>query len=379
MQQRQDRDIEYFEALADRLVRGTITSEQRQELDQWYMEYAGQDAHISTELAENEKAHEKILLERIKRHIVVEHKSSKPRNIVMWTAVAAACLFLVVFGAKYLNNTEISGVESNSQLASVGDMAPGHPGAVLHLSNGSTIVLDSIADGTLVDQNGIRIIKENGQVKYIGTSDKVVYNDIVTQRGRQWKMTLPDGSEVWLNAESSLHFPVSFKGQKERIVQLTGEAYFKVAHNASQPFKVVVGNTVIEDIGTSFNVNAYQDEPNIVTTLVEGIVKVDDIKLKPGQQASKGEDGDIKLRVVNTDDYTAWITGQLSLENVSVKELMRQLSRWYDVDIQYKGDVSDIRLGGLIDRKVYLSDIISVLNAYGIHLKLMDNTLIVSP
>ncbi|SEA40721.1 FecR protein [Arachidicoccus rhizosphaerae] len=380
MEQGQHKDVAYFEQLADRLLKGTITPEQRQQLDQWYMEHVGADAQIPSVYVHSEKEHEQVLLEKLKNRLVVPSgKSARHRPLFLWTATAAACLLLALLVTEIFKPANISKTENKSRLTALGDLAPGHAGAVLHLSNGSTLVLDSIEDGTLINQDGIQIVKENGQLKYIGTSDKVVYNDIVTQRGRQWKMTLPDGTEVWLNAQSSLHYPISFKGQKERIVQLTGEAYFKVAHNAMQPFKVLAGKTVIEDIGTAFNVNAYQDEPGIVTTLVEGVVKVDDILLKPGQQASQGSDGQIKLQMVNTSDYTAWVNGQLSLDNVTVKELMRQLSRWYDVDIIYKGDVSNIRLGGLIDKKVYLSDIISVLNAYGIHLKLVDNTLIVSP
>ena len=373
-------NIEYYEKLADRLLSGNITSEEERELEQWYEKVSAEDYTISADHAQSSVMHEEFLLEKIRvRGNIVKKRFTIKLRAIIWTGAAAAAILILVGVSTWLFRQTAVKPEVIQKEAQVTDIAPGHNGAVLHLSNGTKVVLDSLKDGMVVEQGGVKIIKENGQLKYVGTSDKIVYNDIITERGRQWKMVLPDGTEVWLNAASKLHYPVSFEGQKERIVYLTGEAYFKVAHDAAQPFKVIAGKQVIEDIGTAFNVNAYGDESKVVTTLVEGIVKVDNVQLKPGQQATVTQDGQIDIQQVNTKYFTAWVNGQLSLDNVTVKELMLQLSRWYDVDIVYKGAVPDIRLGGLIDRNVYLSDIISVLNAYGVHLNLMDKKLIISP
>jgi ferric-dicitrate binding protein FerR (iron transport regulator) len=382
MHQKGDRHIDYYEELADRLLKGTITPEQKAELDLWYMHHTVENVKVPRNYAQSEADHEQLLFEQISKRLGIEehhnHIATR-RKFILWSSAAAAVLLIFIAAGWWMKSASINPGIQDANIAMVADIAPGHEGAVLQLSNGKKVILDSLRDGMVVQQGGIKVVKENGQLKYIGVSDELVYNDIVTDRGRQWKMVLPDGTQVWLNAASSLHFPVSFKGQKERIVQLTGEAYFKVAHNSAQPFKVIAGNKVIEDIGTEFNVNAYGDESSVVTTLVEGIVKVDHVQLKPGQQASIDRNGKLQIREVNPQDYIAWVTGQLSLDNVSVKELMRQLSRWYDVDVVYQGKVPDIRLGGLIDRKVFLSDIITVLNVYGVHLKLVGKSLIVSP
>lgn len=373
-------DNEYYERLADRLLKGTITPEEKRELEHWYMHSPSRDIKVPADYAESEEAHEQVLLKKIREHISKEEQRvSLRRRVVLWTSAAAAILLMGLIGTWALKRMTAVVSEGTDKITQVKDIAPGRDGAVLKLSNGMLVVLDSLKDGMVVQQGDVKIIKENGQLKYAGTSDKIVYNDIVTDRGRQWKMVLPDGTKVWLNAASSLHYPISFKGQKERVVKLSGEAYFEVAHNAAQPFKVLAGNRVIQDIGTAFNVNAYSDEPNVVTTLVEGIVKVDDVQLTPGQQATATQSGKINIKEVNTKDFIAWVSGQLSLDNVTVKQLMLQLSRWYDVDVVYKGAVPNIRLGGLIDRNVYLSDIISVLNAYGVHLKLINKTLVISP
>lgn len=374
--------IDYYQELASGWLKGTLTPEKQAELDQWYLENQQDPIEVPASVAASEDIHAHQLWKKIWKKIKADQAPlivPLRRRMYRWTAAAAAVVLMalsVYWGYKAFRPV------SAPDLAVMGkslDIAPGRSGAVLHLSNGISVVLDSLQDGMVVQQGAVKIVKENGELKYIGKSKEVIYNDIVTNRGRQWKMLLPDGTEVWLNAASSLHFPVSFEGQKQRIVELKGEAYFKVAHNAAQPFKVIAGNQVIEDIGTAFNVNAYADESSVMTTLVEGIVKVNNVQLRPGQQARLNAAGTLEIKEVNTREITAWVNGQISLENVTVRELMRQLSRWYDVDIVYEGTVPNIRLGGMIDRKVYLSDIISVLNAYGIDLKLQGRTIVVSP
>ena len=377
-----DHNIAYFEALANKWLQGEISPEQKEELEHWFVENQDKDVTIPAEFALDERQHEKALLEKIYRQMpsgTPHHKQNKHKHLVVSRWVAAAAVLVFIISITWYIKTLPDLQPIPDAMTKVHDIAPGHSGAVLHLSDGSQVVLDNLKDGTVFQQEGVKIIKENGQLKYMGSADKVVYNDIVTDRGRQWKATLPDGTKVWLNASSSLHYPITFEGQAQRMVTLSGEAFFEVAHNARQPFQIKVGKTLIEDIGTSFNVNAYPDETGVVTTLVEGLVEVDKVPLKPGQQAIVTQDGGIKIKEVNTDDFTAWVKGQISLDNVSIRELMRQLSRWYDVDVVYNGKIPDIRLGGIIDRNVYITTIIKALNAYGVNVKVKGKSLVVSP
>ena len=167
------------------------------------------------------------------------------------------------------------------------DIQPGHNGAVLHLSNGQTIILDSAQDGTLARQGTIKVVKENGALKYVGKADELIYNEITTAVGRQWQLTLSDNTKVYLNSTSSIRYPLQFTGPV-REVEITGEVYFEVAHNPRQPFRVKVGNQLIEDLGTAFNVNAYQEEPVTKTTLFQGLIRVTNggssLMVLPGQE-----------------------------------------------------------------------------------------------
>jgi ferric-dicitrate binding protein FerR (iron transport regulator) len=437
-------DQAYYQKLAGKLRDGSITPEERKMLDQWYDNFhqqvditgafdqdrlvkgdratglnkeqnrgqvksqrqsAGTDKEstdnelvirLPPELAVSEAAHSAKLragidkkikrAARIKKRSEGEDKASRKSNTRSVTirrgVTAAAAVLLLMAGLWFLRPMLRSSSKSVNVTASLQHHAtPGHTGAVLRLSGGKTIVLDSLKDGVVLQQGDVKIVKENGSLKYLGKSNKTVYNDVVTDKGRQWHMYLPDGSQVWLNAGSSLHFPVCFKGQKERIVTLTGEAFFKVVHNDAQPFKVIAGTQVIEDIGTSFNVNAYEDEAQVRTTLVEGALKVNKVDLRPGWQASSGQNGQIQTRQVNTDEITAWINGQLSLNNVSVEEIMKQLSRWYNVTVVYEGAVPrrNLRLGGLLDKNASLEDIVKSLRDFNIDVRLQNQQLVVGP
>ncbi|UAY54185.1 FecR family protein [Arachidicoccus terrestris] len=375
-----NRSIRYYQNLAGRLFDGTITPEERAELESWYNSNQDLDIELPENIAASEDAHADKLMVAIQSQIRLENKPKGTKgSLFIWLSIAA--IVIVIIGAFWFLDT---GVRQNAsqkaqKIAENTNIVPGHTGAELRLANGKTIILDSLKDGVVLQEGDVKIVKENGQLKYIGSADQPVYNDVVTDRGRQWQMFLPDGTEVWLNAGSKLHFPISFKGQKQRVVELTGEAYFKVVHNTAQPFKVIAGNQIIEDIGTAFNVTAYEDDHNVKTTLIEGALKVNETLLQPGQQASTDRGGHLKLKQVDTDEITAWMNGQFSLDNVSFEEVMKQLSRWYDVDIQYDGQIPEIRLGGMLDKRSNLSDIIKSLNEYGVHIRLNAKTLIVSP
>lgn len=290
-----------------------------------------------------------------------------------WVA-AAAILLLIVSSVFLLTNQKEKNiaVAKNTQPQQQNDRLPGGDRAVLILADGSSIVLDSAGNGMLAQQGTTKIIKkEDGQLLYnsSGTAtDAVAYNLLQTPRGGQYKITLPDGSKVWLNAASSLKYPVVFGG-KERKVEITGEAYFEIAKDALRPFKVQLNQMEVEVLGTHFNINSYTDEETVRTTLLEGRVKVTTASenkfLQPGQQAQLKPSGSMKIvNDVNLEETVAWKDGNFQFENSDIKSVMRQLARWYDVEVSYQGNISKHFIGG-ISRNVKLSQVLSMLQQTG--------------
>ncbi|NSL87342.1 FecR family protein [Chitinophaga sp. Mgbs1] len=241
-------------------------------------------------------------------------------------------------------------------------LAPGSSKAVLILADNSAISLDSSNSGALATQGGAQIVNSNGALTYKGGDDHtpLTYNTVATPHGGQYQLTLADGSRVWLNAASSIRFPAAFKGS-ERKVEITGEVYFEIAKNAAMPFLVKVkaaGNKAadIAVLGTSFNVMAYQDEQSIRTTLVDGAVKLSTPQaqtlLKPGFQASLTDaGGDFEVSSADIEQTLAWKEGRFRFRNTNIRAIMRQLARWYDIDVVYEGNLSDVDLTGVISRR----------------------------
>lgn len=251
-------------------------------------------------------------------------------------------------------------------------MLPGRNGAVLKLGNGKTILLDSVSNGVFLSQGNAKIKKLNGQIIFDASklhSDPVTNNTISTPAGRQFAVVLSDGSKVWLNASSSIRFPTIFVGN-QRKVAITGEAYFEVAHNASAPFIVAVNDKAeVVVLGTDFNVNAYDNELVPRATLLDGKIKINcpggSNVLMPGQQASLNKDGSIHISGhVDTEEVIAWKNGMFQFESATLDAIMRQLARWYDVEIEYKGATSK-HFGGTISRNVNLSQVLKMLELTG--------------
>jgi ferric-dicitrate binding protein FerR (iron transport regulator) len=259
--------------------------------------------------------------------------------------------------------------------------------AVLTLADGTKIELDSSGNGTIALQGNVRITKQsNGEISYAGSAaNEVSYNTLNVPRGSTpLGLTLSDGSQVWLNVGSSLTYPTAFTG-KERKVKITGEAYFEVAHNASMPFIVQHDDVTVSVLGTHFNVNTYEDETAERITLLEGSVRVSKNKmsqiLNPGQQASIANESAIKvLDDVNMDEVMAWKNGKFRFgENTDIGTIMRQISRWYNVDIEYEGRVNQ-RFWGSISKDVNVSKVLKILEATGgVKFKVEGNKIIVMP
>lgn len=249
------------------------------------------------------------------------------------------------------------------------EIAPGKEGAILTLDDGSQLVLDSLRNGKIANQHGTQLILDNGQLTYspaAKANGELVYNTITTPRGRQFRVTLPDGSLIWLNAGSSVRYPASFP-EHERKVFVTGEVYFEVARDAGAPFLVNINNKAdIEVLGTSFNINAYENEEHITATLLTGSLRIRkegrERILKPGEQASLLKD----IRVVKDADLEkviAWKDGFFDFSGVDLEHAMRQIARWYEVEVVYEGKVPDVRFYGRISRDISLNGLIRGLSS----------------
>jgi len=315
------------------------------------------------------------LLKAIHERVKVKDIKRKTRVFsIKRIAVAASILGIIILSTFLLLTINRSGQVTKAETSDhkfKDDVAPGGNKATLTLADGSMIVLDDAKNGTLTQQGASKVIKLDGKVLYDPASErtkKVVYNTIATPKGGQYQLELPDGSLVWLNASSSIHFPTSFT-EKERKVEITGEAYFEVAKDASKPFIVAVNSSEVQVLGTHFNVNAYNDEEEVRTTLLEGSVKFVDGNntslLQPGQQSQLTKNGSVKVvSNVDVDEVMAWKNGLFSFENAGIETIMRQLSRWYDVGIEYKGKTDDIFVAEM-SRNIKLSDALKALELTG--------------
>jgi transmembrane sensor len=321
---------------------------------------------------------------------LIEHRS--PQRLY-W--MAAAVILLVAGAALFfnLNKTKQNIAQLPVEQRYHNDVAPGGDKAILELADGSKIVLDNASNGELAKQGDTKVIKlNNGQLAYhLGQSGTapVSYNTISTPRGGQYQVVLPDGTKIWLNALSSLRFPTAFTGT-ERKVELNGEAYFQIAKNVSAPFKVVSTSAgqaplELEVLGTEFDLMAYADEDRQKVTLVSGAVKAStgakQLTLQPNQQAFLDTRSNALHLIdsVNVDEITAWKNGKFQFYDASIESLMRQASRWYDVDVSYEGKI-DQPFRGTIPRRVNLSTFLKILEATGwVHFRIDDKHVTVAP
>ena len=316
----------------------------------------------------------------------------RPRWI-RWAAAAAVTLLVVGAGAAWLIHHQHTINSTNLPLAARynSNALPGGAKATLELSDGSVVVLDSAAKGELARQGEALVHKDDGALLYEATGKQataITYNRITTPRGGEYEVKLPDGTHVWLNAASSLRYPTTFSG-KERAVELTGEAYFEVAAISNQPFRVTVADAhqapmKIDVLGTGFNIKAYADEPTRTATLVNGKISVangtEQTILAPLQQARINENSSrITVLKPDIDAVLAWKAGLFYLEDASIRDIMREISRWYDVDIVYDGQISQ-QFVGKIPRNMPLIDVLKVLESTGwVHFQVAGKIITVTP
>lgn len=365
--------------LLERYQSNECSPEEQQELDEWFHTWNPGTAGMQQWLREAGGA------QALSEEMYADFRErvappARRRSGAVWYKVAAAAavliVLLIVFYPKGQREVQLAQHESNKQATQpANDIRPGSNKAVLKLADGSEIVLSDSGNSHIATQSNTAIERlQTGGIAYQVAQEQAddkppVYNTLTTPRGGKFTLTLSDGTVVTLDAASSITYPVVFTG-KERRVEITGQAYFDVVHNAAKPFHVSAKGQLIEDLGTAFNVNAYPDDPFIKVTLVEGLVDVSNeqekASLVPGQQAMV-KDGESKMRVkvVNVEETIAWKNGWFIFHHENLQNIMKQAGRWYDAEIVIDPALMNKKLGGNISRYKEISELLENLKLTG--------------
>lgn len=379
-------ETEFLELLK-KYQNGTLSHEDKDKLDAWYLHKA---SNSKRQLSEYELADS---YEHLKSRLPLAQKT---KVINIWPRVAAAASIIVLLGAGifYFAKSETAAKQENIQIVEKAkEIAPGGNRGILTLSNGKQIILSDISSKDIIakeDQDEVTIkMDANGVITYVINPDADTskengnsFNTLSTPTGGQYNIVLADGTKVFLNAVSSIKYPTQFNGD-QRVVELEGEAYFEVAKDKSKPFIVKSDKQTIEVLGTHFNVHAYNNEAAVKTTLLEGSVAVSSKNqkaiLKPGQQSNISDNAKIAIREVDTEAAIAWKNGRFKFDNADLKSVMKQLERWYGIKVEYRGDVSDVRFNGGTFRNKNLSEVLKVLELSNIKFKVEGKTITVYP
>ncbi|MEZ2443460.1 FecR family protein [Chitinophaga sp. RCC_12] len=369
-------EIRLFRSMALQPENKALLSQLLQEAfnDPAYAESADFDA--------GEMALEVMMKARQSEVIPVLHRT-KPSIVARpwFKYAAAAAIFLLLLAVSWeWNNRKKTNVIAQASQAPEGTARP-----TLILGDGTRIALDSAANGAIAQQGSAQVIKlANGQLAYKQFSQKntgLVYNTMQTPTGCLYQLILPDGSHVWLNAASSIRYPTAFPEDK-RMVEVSGEAYFDIAKDDRKPFIVTARGMDVQVLGTSFNVMAYADEAAVKTTLVQGAVKINaDRILHPGEQAVLYHaSGELSVNKPDMEEILGWKNGEFYFRNTDISTIMRQIARWYDIEIKYEGDMSGIELSGIVSRTAKISQLLKALELTKIvRFKTQGRTITVMP
>lgn len=366
---------------------GRCSEDELRQLEDWYNDWNIENRMLLTEV-ELEQA-EQIIRSKVMEQVgfdIIEVQLSDDRlptvkklSLLRIVGVAATIIFMLGLSISIYVKTRSSSyaiVETNQSYED--DVAPGKNTATLTLSDGKVLTLSDKKNAVVINaselsySDGTKI--DNKKERESSVNKPTSMHTITTPRAGQYQVILADGTKVWLNAASSIRFPASFDGAKQRRIEIVGEAYLQVFKDKKVPFIVVSSTQEIEVLGTSFNVNDYLEESFAKTTLVEGAIRVRSLKeannnklnttLKPGQESLiRGQD--IEVRSANVHEAIAWKDGDFRFEDKTVIEIMKQIARWYDVDIVYKSDVSDVKLNASISRDRNLSQILKMMEKTG--------------
>jgi transmembrane sensor len=369
--------------LAEKISSGIASDSEIMLYNQLLDSFQSADAEWNEELLGNKEEIEQriktIVLKRIKvKRTIIQMKWFRLSAAAAIIVMIASAIFLLFFYHK--PNQDMT--KTNKSLMQDIE-APVVARATLKLDNGTIIYLDSARNGSLAIEGNIDILKTaDGQLVYDGHNQTTndlppTFNTLVNPRGSKVvSLTLIDGTRVWLNSESSLRYPTAFAGS-ERKVEIIGEAYFEVTHNDKMPFRVMANGVEVEDLGTEFNVSAYADEAVVKTTLVNGAVKIQSAVLKPGQQAQVNSSKEIKVISAELNEVIAWKEGWFHFESADLKTILREFSRWYDIEIVYEGQISNEKYFSIISRQTTLMDVLRSLQANDIKFRVEGKKLFV--
>ncbi|WP_342647437.1 FecR domain-containing protein [Mucilaginibacter sp. CSA2-8R] len=381
---------EQYILLYEKFLQGQCTPEEIALLDAYQDEINLNGENVSAkEVDENAVQHR--LWQRLQNHIdVASEPTLQKTSGYLWLKIAAVLLVVISFGLLLFNYTRVN--KPQNQFGSVkggaAQIKAGGNNAYLTLADGTVISLNGAGDGELANRSGIQITKaKDGMLVYKFVNTKGTkpatneINTITTPRGGQYQVQLADGTKVWLNAETSIKFPVTFN-TKHRDVELTGEAYFEVAKNKHQPFTVHANDTKVQVLGTHFNVSAY-DRDAVSTTLLEGSVRL--VKqnatamLKPGQNGTTEQNRqDINVQKADIEQDIAWKNGYIIFNDADIKTVMKQAARWYNVDVEYQGSLSDQRYNGKISKYKDITELLTNMELTGtVHFKIEGRRIIV--
>lgn len=379
------KDSKHIKLLFERYLNNHASREETAELFQYFQDTNNKEAleqMIENQLESRDKEEliDKMILDRVfgKIDLDTEPQNFKSPTWYKTTGVAAAIILIISISYLFLNRSTY-----NDHTATI--IEPGRDKATLVLSSGKTIVLEDVANGKLTEELGTTIEKtEKGGINYKieGNTDvRIAMNLLNVPKGGQFQITLSDGTKVWLNSNSSLKYPSAFS-TSERRVELTGEAYFEVSKNKQKPFIVETSLQKVEVLGTKFNINAYDDESSTQTSLAEGSVRVscknNTTLLKPGQQSTL-TDQNIAVRAINLDQVLDWKNGDFNFSNNNLKEIMRKISRWYNIEVIFEGPISQETYVAQISRKKRLNDVLRALQLSGsIKYNIRNNKLYIS-
>jgi ferric-dicitrate binding protein FerR (iron transport regulator) len=370
--------------LLARYSAGHCTPAEQQAVESWLLELETTGEWNATEAEKvqlGQALHQEILLEIARPAVPVR---SIRKNL--YRALAAAVVLIAVVAAWLLTSRTKN---QPVQPIAMQTITPGSNKAILTLSDGRTIVLDSTANGVVGEQNGMQMINlVHGQLTYNkpGSSHPaaaIAYNTLTTPRGGQYQVVLPDGTRVWLNAASSITYPTVFPASA-RTVTVSGEAYLEVEKDATRPFSVRTQNQQVAVLGTSFNINAYENETTTRTTLLEGSISVSNpassnpmsAMLTPGQQAILNAAG-LKVQEADTEAVLAWKNGLFHFSSAGIEDIMRQVARWYDIEVVYEGKITTDRFSGKVARSANISEVLKVLQESGVRFKIENQKIIV--
>ena len=383
---------ERAEELIRKYLAGTATPEEEALLESWYIAAAQTQSDVAGAPGYPEIGAE--ILEKLRAEQHGPPKLDQPKAkapVRLWPRVAAAAAILILLsvGGLFIFRKGPTARVAQNQLPK-NDILPASTRATLTLLDGRTIALDSAGShNNLAQQGNSTISSFDGQLVYsakepdrTGRSAGTAHNTLTTKPGEHYSLLLPDGTKVWLDAASSITYPVAFDSE-ERKVTVAGEVYFEIIHNAKQTFKISVKKELVEDIGTHLNINAYDDDSTIKTTLLEGSVKVSkgsaSAILEPGQQAIIRPDGNsFQLKQVDADEAIAWKNGYFYFNRADIQSVMRQLARWYNVQVVYKGEISKKTFKGKLYRSINASEALRILSYFGAHFQIDDRTITVT-